>query len=196
MTPLEHVVEIGGVLDSLDIAWVLGGSLASSIVGEPRSTMDIDIAVQMSADRVADFVAAVQGGYYVDESMVTDAVTRCSSFNLIHSSTGMKIDLFALGDGVLDARQLARRELVVVEEGVSIWVGAADDQVLRKLRWFRMGGEVSERQWRDVVAILRVQGTRISAPDLLDAARPLGLADLVERALAEVGGEFSGGEAP
>lgn len=159
MTPVDHVVAIGGVLDSLDIAWVLGGSLASSIVGEPRSTMDVDIAIRIGAERVADFAEAVRDDYYVDESMVNDAVLRCTSFNLIHSGTGMKIDLFALGDDPLDVRQLARRELVEIDVGVSIWVGAADDQVLRKLRSFRLGGDVSERQWRDVVAILRVQGS-------------------------------------
>ena len=189
MTPVDHVVAIGRVLDSLDIAWVLGGSLASSIVGEPRSTMDVDIAIRIGAERVADFVDAVCDEFYVDESMVNDAVLRCGSFNLIHSGTGMKIDLFALGDDVLDVRQLARRELVEVDVGVSIWVGAADDQVLRKLRWFRMGGEVSERQWRDVVAILRVQGERISVPELLAVAGPLGLADLVERAVFDAFGE-------
>ncbi len=151
--------------------------------------MDIDIAVRMEADRVVDFVDAVRGDYYVDESMVRDAVLRHGSFNLIQSTSGMKIDLFALGDDALDVRQLTRRESVEVDVGVSIWVGAADDQVLRKLRWFRMGGEVSERQWRDVVAILRVQGERISVPELLAAAGPLGLADLVERAVFDAFGE-------
>jgi len=185
LTPLEQVVAVGAILDSLDIAWVLGGSLASSIVGEPRSTMDIDIAVRLPAERVVELVDAVRGEYYVDESMALDAVARHSSFNLIHSGTGMKVDLFALGDDPLDVRQLARRERIVVDAEVSIWVGAADDQVLRKLRWYRMGGEVSERQWRDVPAILKVQGPRISTEGLLVAADPLGLADLVERAVAE-----------
>ena len=185
LTPLEQVVAVGAILDSLDIAWVLGGSLASSIVGEPRSTMDIDIAVRLPAERVVELVDAVRGEYYVDESMALDAVARHSSFNLIHSGTGMKVDLFALGDDPLDVRQLARRERIVVDAEVSIWVGAADDQVLRKLRWYRMGGEVSERQWRDVPAILKVQGPRISTEELLVAADPLGLADLVERAVAE-----------
>ena len=147
--------------------------------------MDIDIAVRLPAERVVELVGAVRGEYYVDESMALDAATRHSSFNLIHSGTGMKVDLFALGDDPLDVRQLARRERIVVDAEVSIWVGAADDQVLRKLRWYRMGGEVSERQWRDVLAILKVQGPRISAEEFLIAADPLGLADLVERAVAE-----------
>lgn len=86
-----------------------------------------------------------------------------------------------------DARQLAGREQVAVAPGVVVWVGAAEDQVLRKLHWFRLGGEVSERQWRDVVAILRVQAARIDRPQLLIDAGPLGLADLVARAIEEAG---------
>lgn len=186
MTPLEHVVAIGRILDELGVAWVLGGSLASSIVGEPRSTMDIDVAAQLEVARVHDLVAAVRGDYYVSEDMVLDAVTNCSSFNLIHFESGMKVDLFPLSDDPLDVRQLARRELVEIEPGTAIWVGAADDQVLRKLRWYRLGGEVSDRQWRDVLAILRVQGVRIDRERLLTDAGPLGLADLVAKALREV----------
>ncbi len=187
MTPLEHVVSIGRILDELGIAWVLGGSLASSIVGEPRSTMDIDVAVQLDVGHVHDLVAAVRDDYYVSEDMVRDALTHASSFNLIHFESGMKIDLFPLSDDPLDVRQLARRELVEIEPGTSIWVGAADDQVLRKLRWYRLGGEVSDRQWRDVVAILQVQGRRINRQQLLIDAGPLGLADLVTTALSDAG---------
>ncbi len=187
MTPLEHVVAIGRILDELGIAWVLGGSLASSIVGEPRSTMDIDVAVQLEVGRVHDLVAAVCDDYYVSEDMVRDALTNASSFNLIHFGSGMKIDLFSLSDDPLDVRQLARRQLVEIEPGTSIWVGAADDQVLRKLRWYRLGGEVSDRQWRDVVAILQVQGRRIDHQQLLIDAGSLGLADLVAAALSDAG---------
>jgi hypothetical protein len=197
VTPLDHIVHIGRILDALDIPWVLGGSMASSIVGEPRSTMDVDVAVRLDLAGVEGLVAAVADEYYVSEDMVRDAVVRYSAFNLIHFATGMKVDVFALSDDPLDVRQMARRERVEMATGEAIWVGAADDQVLRKLRWFRLGGEVSERQWRDVVSILVVQGARIDHHQLLVDAGPLGVADLVERVLAEVnrrppGNEFGG----
>jgi hypothetical protein len=116
-------------------------------------------------------------------------VIRHSSFNLIHFATGMKVDLFPLSDDPLDVRQLTRRQRVEVVPGAVLWIGAADDQVLRKLRWFRLGGEISERQWRDVISILRVQGDRIQPERLRADAEPLGLGDLVSRALAEIGVE-------
>lgn len=185
MTPIQHAAAIGQILDALGIPWVLGGSMASSIVGEPRSTMDIDVAIQVGVGRVPDLVAEVASDYYVSEAMALDAVERHSSFNLIHFNTGMKIDLFPLSDDLLDVRQLHRRECFEVAPGIKLWVGAADDQVLRKLRWYRMGDPVSDRQWRDVLAILKVQGQRIDRQQLLADARTLGLHDLVERALGE-----------
>jgi hypothetical protein len=139
VTPVEHTAAIGQILDALAIPWVLGGSMASSIVGEPRSTMDIDVAIQVDVGRVPDLVAAVANDYYVSEAMALDAVERHSSFNLIHFNTGMKIDLFPLSDDLLDVPQLHRRERFEVAPGIKLWVGAADDQVLRKLRWYRMG---------------------------------------------------------
>jgi transcriptional regulator with XRE-family HTH domain len=102
VTPLDHVVHIGRLLDSLGVPWVLGGSLASSIVGEPRSTMDIDVAVALDPAVVGDLVAAVAEEYYVSEDMVRDAVARHSSFNLIHFATGMKVDVFPLSVDPLD----------------------------------------------------------------------------------------------
>ena len=183
------MVTVGRLLDSLGIPRVLGGSLASSIVGEPRSTLDVDIAVLLDRGRLEELVSLLDADYYVSIDMVRDAAARGSSFNLLHHESGMKIDLFALGDNVLDRRQIERRVLVELDSGASIWVGAADDQVLRKLYWYRMGREVSERQWRDVLSILRVQGSRIDRVELLDAAAQAGLADLATRALEEMDAE-------
>ena len=183
------MVTVGRLLDSLGIPRVLGGSLASSIVGEPRSTLDVDIAVLLDRGRLEELVSLLDADYYVSIDMVRDAAARGSSFNLLHHESGMKIDLFALGDNVLDRRQIERRVLVELDSGASIRVGAADDQVLRKLYWYRMGREVSERQWRDVLSILRVQGSRIDRVELLDAAAQAGLADLATRALEEMDAE-------
>jgi hypothetical protein len=130
--PLEHVVHIGTILDRLGVPWVLGGSLASSLMGEPRSTLDIDVAVVLSADDGRLLADAVRSDYYVDDVMLAHAVARGSSFNLIHNRTGMKVGLFALTDDPLDVRQMQRR--IEVDIGVGrVWVGAPDDQVLRKL---------------------------------------------------------------
>ena len=184
MTPLDLVVQIGAILDDVGLDWVLGGSLASSLVGEPRATLDIDVAVLLERRNVEALVAAVRADYYVIEPMVLEAVEHGSSFNLLHFGTGFKIDVFVLTDDALDRRQLAGRQTVTLDDGTTIWVGSPIDQVLRKLRWFQSGGEVSDRQWRDVMAILTVQAQRIDHAELLAAADQLGLGPLASRAIA------------
>jgi hypothetical protein len=186
MTPLEHVVLVGRLLDSIEVPWVLGGSLASSLVGEPRSTVDVDIAVHLAGGDLEQLITLIEPDYYVSLDMARDAVDRGSSFNLLHHETGMKIDLFALGEDLLDRRQLERRMLVRLDSGDEIWVGSAEDQILRKLSWYRMGGEVSDRQWRDVLSIIRIQGSRLDRADVLDTAAQAGLEDLAEHAFGDV----------
>ena len=76
MTPLDHVAALGRVLDELGLPWVLGGSLASSLVGEPRSTVDIDVAVLLADEDVDGVVRAVEAEYYVSNDMVREAVSN------------------------------------------------------------------------------------------------------------------------
>lgn len=96
----------------------------------------------------------------------------------------MKVDLFVAGGTPLDARQLARRQAVDLGDGRRLYVHPPEDILLQKLRWYRLGGEVSDRQWRDIAAIVRVQGDRLDLAYLRQSAPILGVLDLLERALA------------
>lgn len=182
--PVDLALQVAGLLDELSIPYVLGGSVASSLVGEPRATMDVDLAVRLRQAQVDPLVAALGAAYYVSRDAALEAVERSSSFNLIHLDSLQKVDVFVLGDGLLDRRQIERRERVAVVENPrrELWIGSAEDQILRKLAWFRLGDQVSERQWRDVVAILAVQADRLDHDDLRTAAAALGLSDLLTRA--------------
>ena len=185
--PLEVALRVVAVLDDLGIPYVLGGSLASSLVGEPRATADADLAVRIAEPDVARLVSALESEFYVDEAAARDAVQRCASFNLVHLESVQKVDLFVLGDDLLDRRQIEGRTRVRISEDPprELWVGSAEDQILRKLRWYAAGGEVSDRQWRDVIGILEVQRGRLEMETLRDVAAELGLSGLLERALAE-----------
>jgi hypothetical protein len=187
--PLELTLRVVRMLDELGIAYVLGGSLASSLVGEPRATADIDLAIRIDLDQVSALVRALSRDFYISEEAVKDAVRRGTSFNAVHLESVTKVDLFVLGDDVLDRRQLERRVRVLVTEDPpqQLWIGSAEDQILRKLAWYRAGGQVSDRQWRDVIGILAVQSGRLDLEELRTAAEELGLSDLVERAIAEAG---------
>lgn len=187
--PIDLALRIAALLDSLEIPYVLGGSLASSLVGEPRTTVDLDFAIRLRSEDVAPLLAALGTEYYVSSEAVQSAVARTASFKIVKLDSVEKVDLFVLGDGLLDRRQLARRQRLVVSESPrrELWVGSPEDQVLRKLDWYRAGGGVSDRQWRDVLGILAVQAARLDRADLESAAADLGLAELLARAFQEAG---------
>ena len=187
--PIDLALQIAALLDSLAIPYVLGGSLASSLVGEPRTTVDLDFAIRLRSEDVAPLLAALGTEYYVSSEAVQSAVARTASFNIVKLDSVEKVDLFVLGDGLLDRRQLARRQRLVVSESPrrELWVGSPEDQVLRKLDWYRAGGGVPDRQWRDVLGILAVQAARLDRADLESAAADLGLAELLARAFQEAG---------
>lgn len=185
LDPISTALLVTEALDALGIPHSIGGSIASSFAGEPRSTVDIDIVAAIEERHVDALVAALAPEFYADADSVRRAIRSRSSTNLIHQQTHVKVDLFIAGGSPLDARQLARRQAVDLGEGRRVHVHPPEDILLQKLRWFRLGGEVSDRQWRDIAAIVRVQGSRLDTRYLREAAPLLNVTDLLERALED-----------
>lgn len=185
--PLEVAASITAVLEGLGVRYLIGGSLASSVHGEPRSTNDVDLLVDFHTEHVGPFVEALRSDYYVSEPAIREAVRSGYHFNVIHMNAAVKVDLFLAGDDLFNLERLDTRQAIQLptEPEIRVYVDTAEHSVLRKLEWFRRGGEVSERQWRDVVAILRIQGARLDRSRLGTWAPRLGVADLLDRALEE-----------
>ena len=182
--PVEVAIHIGALLDAFGVAWVVGGSIASSVHGEARSTQDVDVVVALSERHVIPFATALGRDYYVDADAMRAAVNDGASFNAVHFASAIKVDFFVAGDDPFEAARLANRQRVEMPGGV-LYVDTAEHALLRKLEWYRRGGEVSERQWRDVQAIARLQHDRLDRGHLRVWAARLGVADLLRRVLKE-----------
>ncbi len=180
-----HVIDI---LEEFGVRYHIGGSFASAIHGVPRQTMDADFVVDLNLANVVDLVDRLRGDFYVDLDVGKEAVTRRGSFNAIHLTSGFKVDFFVKGTGEFDEEELRRskRTQIVADPPKSIFVKTAEDTILRKLQWFRSGGEVSDRQWRDVLGVLMASGEGIDHIYLSSWAATLGIKDLLERALNEI----------
>jgi hypothetical protein len=132
--PLELVGEIAAMLDELGIPYALGGSLASSVVGEPRATVDVDVAIDVGPEQGRALIDRTSAEFYVPVDSARDAIRRRSSFHLLDIQNGLKVDLFVLGQGLLDRVQIERRiRLAIPALDREIWVTAPEDQILRKL---------------------------------------------------------------
>ena len=179
------------VLDELGVPYVIGGSMASSIHGTMRSTGDVDFIVDLRAEHVPPFVRALGEEFYVSDDRVARSVEAGGSFNIIAIEPMFKVDFFVAKDRPFETSQLSRGRAIRVsraaEERVNVLT--PEDVVLAKLSWYRKGGEVSDRQWQDVLGVLRVKAGTLDDAYLTRMAKELGVIDLLTQALDEVGAD-------
>jgi hypothetical protein len=185
--PFQVALRVAEALEACGVRYLTGGSLASSMSGEPRSSLDIDLVVALTRATVAPFLASLGDDFYADREAIGRAVDERSSANIIHLPTSMKIDLFIMGGTPLDEEQMGRRRRVRVASDPDrfLYVYTPEDILLQKLRWYRLSGSTSERQWRDISGIVRVQNESLDTVQLRHGASILGVSDLLEAALRE-----------
>lgn len=188
--PISVALHVTSLLQELGVPYLVGGSMASIVHGEMRLTNDLDLVADINEAQIPTLVAALQKEFYVDELSIRRAIRERKSFNLIYLPTVFKIDVFIhRGDAWAreQMRQSEAKALLYGDEATVRNVASAETMVLQKLLWFRKGGEVSERQWRDVQGILKVQGERLNVDYLRQWAVELQVSDLLERALTAAG---------
>lgn len=184
------------VFEKLEIAYYVGGSVASGMHGDRRQTNDVDIVADLQVEQVPKFVALLQAEFYVDEPTILKAVRERGSFNIIHFITSYKIDVFPVKNRPYDQQVIARRKQGIVdcEPPVEVYAAQPEDIVLAKLEWFRQTGETSDRQWNDILGVLKLQCFDLDINYITTWAREIKVDDLLNRALEDAGYEDSVGK--
>lgn len=183
MKPLETPLEVTRVLDALAIPYVVGGSYASSLHGEPRSTRDCDLVVELVKGHLGRFCQALEDKFYLSRAAIEEALARKSTFNLIHFQTGFKIDIFVSAGRPFDRERMARA-LVLEVAGQPVRFSTAEDTILAKLEWQALSN--SEQQWRDILGIVLLAEDGLDRGYLRHWATELGVLEQLEQAFAAV----------
>ena len=184
----DAITPIVEALEHLGVNYHIGGSVASSIYGIIRATIDADLVANLELKHVRPLVKLLEADYYIDEDSVRDAVKRRGSFNAIYLDTMLKVDVFIPKSRLFDQEELRRIQLQPLIEGFRpFYVASPEGTILNKLEWYRMGGEVSDRQWNDILGVLKVQDSNLDMAYLQRWAVALKVSDLLERALVDAG---------
>ncbi len=184
---LQVIREVVSAFERLGVPYAMGGSITSSLWGKPRFTADADVMVEPLPGKEAALCAGFGANYYISLSAVQEAVRNRSSFNIIHSPSGYKVDVFVRKDRPFEQsafRRTTTQQLPDFPNQV-LNVVSAEDIILFKLEWYRLGGETSERQWSDILGVMQVRADQLDYAYLEHWARELGVADLLARAQAD-----------
>jgi hypothetical protein len=188
--PIQVTLKVVNAFESLGISYLIGGSFASAVHGVVRATMDADLVADIQSSQVSSLVALLEKEFYINAEMIFDAVRYASSFNLIHFETMFKVDIFILKQRPFDINQMQRRISQSVGDlpTEKAYFCTAEDIILAKLEWYRAGGEISERQWRDILGVMELQDNRLDFEYLTKWSIALGVQDLLQKAIQSLQG--------
>jgi hypothetical protein len=173
------------ILDKLNIPYAIGGSIASSLYGRVRFTQDADITVMALDNKTDPFYSLTKRHFYISKSAMHQAIRNKTSFNVIHTKTAFKIDVFVAQDNEFNNNLLQRAKKIKLSEDIekTFSVVTAEDIILLKLDWFKRSDCTSERQWSDILSVLTAQASTIDFEYLKIWAKKLGLGELLKKAI-------------
>ncbi len=188
-SPIRITHLVAEIFDKLNIPYMVGGSLASSVHGIPRATQNLDIVADIQSVQVESLVKAFESEFYIDADMIQDAIKYSSSFNIIYLETMFKVDIFVLKNDLASQDEMNRRQPYQDSEDsqLAFFVSSAEDIIIQKLHWFQLGGRTSERQWNDILGVFQVQKETLDYSYLQKGAKIKGVGELLEQAIKETG---------
>jgi hypothetical protein len=189
MTNPQELIILEGfadILERLGIDYAVGGSMASSVYGKVRFTQDADITVEPFMSQAEKLFELLKPQYYISKEAMYQALRQHSSFNVIHLESAFKIDVFIRKDTSFEKQLISRRRLLKLSDSPAkpFSVISPEDIILLKLQWYRDTGHSSERQWDDVIGVLKVQADKLDFQYLKKWAGILGINDLLEKAVS------------
>ena len=175
-------------LDEASIGYYVGGSIASSAYGIARATMEVDMILKLNPFQVQNFVYKLKNEYYIDVEMINDALINKTSFNILHLDSMLKIDFFILKDESYSLKSFERKiknSLDDSDESIKIFLCSPEDIIISKLKWFNLSDETSERQWLDILGVIKVQKNNLDREYLKYWADQLDLLELLHKAFQQ-----------
>jgi hypothetical protein len=183
MTQEAFLAQVVQLLETAGIPFMVAGSHASSYHGQPRSTNDVDLVIDPTAEQLESFLTLLGQGYYVSPEAAREALRRRSLFNIIDLAGGWKADLIIRKDRPFSIEEFRRRQVGTLH-GRPLSIATPEDVILSKLEWDRL--TPSERQVQDAWHVALVQGARLDRAYLRQWAPLLGLAEKLEELLRKV----------
>lgn len=164
------------ILKQLKIPYMIGGSVASFVYGEARLTLDMDVVVDINERQAKQLAASFGPEYYVNLDSILAAIKTSGHFNIIQSEKGIKVDFYILGEDALSREGFSRRHKQAFDEKRKANFASAEDIVLKKLEWFKMGE--SQKQIDDVKGILKISGAKLNFSYIDKWAPEIGVQDI------------------
>jgi len=154
----DLIIDFCGRLDAAKVPYLIGGSVASGVWGEPRQTNDVDIEIWLTRENLDNFLSALQPTYLVSEDDAKNALDTIEEFpsvQALHIEEALKFACFVENESAANVEALSKAVKVEVQPGIYLNFACAERILVQKLRWYELGSRVSERQWRDMLSIAK-----------------------------------------
>lgn len=183
MIPEDALQEVLSRLDQCGISYMITGSFASNMHGVPRATQDADIVIEANQGSLNEFLESLGAEFYASPEAAREALAREGIFNVVHLGTGFKIDLIIRKSRPFSQTEFSRREQASYL-GQNRWFATAEDIILAKLEWAKIGN--SERHFSDALNVAKIRGKNLDQAYLEEWAKELGVWKLLQRLFREL----------
>jgi len=185
MGPFDLLQKVVETFESLNIPYLVTGSVASMAYGEPRMTNDIDIVAAIEERHITGLLIAFPDDeYHVSEDMVREAIRHHWQFNIIHPASGLKVDVIVKQNTPFDNSRFSRIQKIYPAESYQANFASAEDVIIKKMEYYREGG--SEKHLRDITGILKISGDVVDRDYISEWANRMGLTEIWEAVLRRI----------